>query len=255
MIVGAGEAVVKIMPSYVPQYQSAVRWGQSLSGAPYRTDRGPTGDLHSCGITVQGKAQDVLDAFEALTMHGFASGTDSVTLEAGEWLFGPATAITGALQTMILDEVSSLERVGFDLYRFTATLSVNSVVYASQSPTIPTIFYPDMSHTAEVDLGLSMARPYDISNGTTVIRRMVNDYAKFTFSQVMDNDTAGKFQMYIQTVNRGAVIPSANAPTIAGIDYPFGPNQAYPCDIVIKDVQFVPYTPTHWRVKVTMQKA
>ena len=255
MIVGAGEAVVNILPSFVPQYQSAVRWGQSLSGAPYRTDRGIASDVHSCGITVQGKAQEVLDAFEALTMGSFADGTDNVTLTDGEWLFGASTAITGMPQAMILDEISSLERVGFDLYRFQATLSVNYVIYADLAPIIPTTFYPDMSHTAEVDLGLSTARPYNVANGTTVIRRMVNDYGKFTFSQIMDSDTAGKFQMYIQTVNRGAVIPSASAPIIAGIGHPFGANYSYPCDIVIKDVQFVPYTPTHWRVKVTMQKA
>jgi len=255
MLWGAGEIPVKILPTFTPSCDYGIKWGRALNGSSYRIDRGYESDVHSCAFKVAGEASMVLAAYDAI------AGTDATSVgnvfaQHGEWIFGPAThAPTGSGYELLVESVGKLERTGLNTLAFDVTVSGVVLYDPAYTAALPASFTPALSHSTETSVGTAIAKPYNFSGGDVLVSKVPTSFAEFTFSQVMKKDVAAAFQMYFETVNRGAVILSAAAPAIIGVDYPFGPQYSYPCDVIIRDVSFEPYTPNYWRVNVIMQKA
>jgi hypothetical protein len=250
MLWGTGETPVKISPSFTPTADYAIQYGRALSGASFRVDRGQASDVHRCTFTVSGAALDVIESYNAIAGQA-TDGTGSVILEDGEWIFGPATA-TGQGIVLIIEEVGKLERTGLNSYSFTVTASGTIAYDPAYTAALPTAFIPSLSHSTETALGAVTNRAYTAANTSTT--KIPTTFAEFSFQQVMKKADAAKFQMYFETVNRGARIAAASFPQIKGVAYPWGPDYGA-VDVYIRSLSFEPMSPSYWRVNVVLQKA
>lgn len=250
-----GNVRFNISQGFTPACDYAMRWGEALNGSPFVVDRGSDCDLHSCGISIIGTASDV---YAAYNLFKGASGTGilSVVLTAGEYIFGPNTAISGDPISIIVDEVGDIERNGLKLFGFTAKISCDAPEWSAITADAPTEFIPELAQKTSTRNGVQISRSYDLVNGGSSLSKWYEDFGIFTFSQIFDGDKAQALQVYYGMVNRGAKILSAFAPVLKGVSYPFGPSYSSGLgDFRYRSMQFVPVGPRFWRVTVSMQRA
>jgi len=247
---GTGATPVKISPSFTPTADYAIKFGRALSGASFSVDRGQLSDVHRCSITVSGDIDDVNTAYQTMAST-IADGVVPVVIEAGEWIFGPATK-TSALYQIALDEISYIERTGLNSASFTAQVSGTVQYDSAYTAALPAAFIPSLSHTAETASGKLISRMYTATNSATF--QVPATFAEFVFAQTMNTTDAARLQLYYETANRGAKIAAASFPAIKGVEYPWGLDYGAQ-DVYIRALSFSPMSPSLWRVNVVLQKA
>lgn len=252
MLWGAGLTPVKILPSFKPSADYGIKFGRALNGAAFRVDRGQASDVHSCTFTVSGEESSVHSAYEAIAGRE-ATGSESVLIRAGEWIFGPATAVDQGY-VLSVKSVGRYERTGLRTFSFDVTVS-GIIAYDTSygSPALPAVFIPSLSHSSESSVGAVTTRSYIAANSFT--SKIPTTFGEFSFSQVMKKADAARLQMYFGTVNRGARIADASFPEIKGVANPWGVAVDPAADIYIRALSFEPMSPNYWRVNVILQKA
>jgi len=249
------EVTVGINTDFAPSAEYAIKWARASNGKLLKTDRGAISDLHSCTVAYTG-SRTVIEALYSRMIQQSDEGLFTVTLEAGEYLFGPA----GSLGTMslIAADVGELKQTSLNVFSFDVTwiLPAQIAYHTAYSNILPLTFLPDHSITKKTDRYFSATPFYSVAVGGYDRVQQSAEYREFAFSQIMDSSAAAQFQMYFESVNRGARIANTGPDfIIAGFDHPFGVGDGWPCAFHITDVSFSPASPSLWRVSVNIAKA